>query len=163
MRMNKNSAGKKPFPWTCSKCRQKALVPAIVDYSVDVGHDGRRYHVKVDGLNTPKCKNCGLVSPDREAHEQVTLAFLHQAGLLTPEQIRANREALKLTQVQFAAALGIAEATVSRWENGVQIQQRSLDNLLRLFFGVPKARSLLIQGTLGEIDLVARPEALSIP
>lgn len=161
MHMNKNSAGKKPFPWTCSRCRKKSLYAAIVDYSVDVGHDGRMYRVKVDELNTPKCKNCGLVSPDREAHEQITLAFLRQAGLLTPEQIRANREALKLTQEQFAAALGIAEATVSRWENGVQIQQRSLDNLLRLFFGVPKARSLLIKGKLNTISLVTKTPAMA--
>ncbi len=120
------------------------------------------YHVKVEGLKTPKCKKCGLVSPDSEANEQITRAFLRLAKLLTPTQIRINREALDLTQEQLASALGIAEATVSRWENGVQIQQRSLDNLLRLFFGVPKARSLLIKGKLNTIVLVAKTPAMAL-
>jgi transcriptional regulator with XRE-family HTH domain len=56
-----------------------------------------------------------------------------------------------LTQKEFAAAIGVAEANVSRWENGVQIQQRSSDNLLRIFFGVPQVRNMLMNQQISEI------------
>ena len=37
---------------------------------------------------------------------------------MTPEEIRAQRGALKLTQDEFARALGVSSNTVSRWERG---------------------------------------------
>jgi hypothetical protein len=50
--------------------------------------------------------------------------------------------------------LRIASATVSRWETGAQIQQRALDLLMRLFFGLSEVRSALADEqtvrTLGE-------------
>jgi putative zinc finger/helix-turn-helix YgiT family protein len=141
--MNNSSTAKKPFPWKCSECKQKAVREAIVDYTTQMQHDGREYTVHVDGLKTPQCENCGLVHPDSDAMRAITLAFLRQANLLTPAQIREHRRKSKLTQVELAAALGVAEATLSRWETGAQIQQRSLDNLLRLFFGIARVRKIL--------------------
>lgn len=38
--------------------------------------------------------------------------------MITPEAIRHIRESLGLTQAQFAARLGVASWTVSRWERG---------------------------------------------
>jgi putative zinc finger/helix-turn-helix YgiT family protein len=149
--MNKNNAAKKPFPWKCPVCKEKAVREAIVNHLVEMEHDGRTYSVKVDGLKTPKCDKCGQICPDAEAYEQITLAFLNLAKLLTPQQIRQNRESLRLTQKEFASAVGVAEATVSRWENGVQIQQRSSDNLLRIFFGVPQVRQMLMDQQISEI------------
>jgi putative zinc finger/helix-turn-helix YgiT family protein len=63
--------------------------------------------------------------------------------LLSPEEIRRSREKLGLTQKQFAALLGVGEATVSRWETGAQIQQRAMDRFLRLCFASPAAVELL--------------------
>jgi putative zinc finger/helix-turn-helix YgiT family protein len=151
VRINMNNTAKKPFPWKCPVCKEKAVREAIVNHVVKVEHDGRTYSVKVDGLKTPRCDKCGEICPDAEAYEQITLAFLDLAKLLTPKQIRENRESLRLTQKEFAAAIGVAEATVSRWENGVQIQQRSSDNLLRIFFGVPHVRQMLMNQQISEI------------
>ena len=139
--MNKNSnAVTKPFPWKCSNCKAKAVREAIVTHEVDIEHDGCTYHVTIENLKTPQCTNCGLVHPDAKANEAITLAFLTQAQLLTPEQIRGEREKLGLTQKQLAACLRVVEATVSRWETGGQIQQRAMDLLLRGFFHVPEVR-----------------------
>ncbi len=80
------------------------------------------------------------------ANRRITDTFRDQLGLLKPAQIRSNRETLGLTQKQLAGLLGIAEATLSRWETGGQIQQRSLDKLLRLFFLLPEVRSALSAG-----------------
>lgn len=36
----------------------------------------------------------------------------------TPEQIRAKREELMLTQKELAKILGVGQVTIARWENG---------------------------------------------
>jgi len=48
-----------------------------------------------------------------------------------------------MQQKSLAAALGIAEATLSRWLNGGLIQSRAMDNLLRVYFGIPAVREVL--------------------
>lgn len=80
---------------------------------------------------------------DDEANQQISDAFRELAGLLTPGQIRQNREQLGKTQREVAASLGIAEATLSRWETGAQIQQRAMDRLMRLYFAFPTVQESL--------------------
>jgi putative zinc finger/helix-turn-helix YgiT family protein len=133
----------RPFPWKCGRCRQREIYPTEGEYITEIVHDGRSYTVTLPSLRTFRCRNCGEVVLDTEASEQITQAFRRQAGLLTPEEIRQNRKKLDLTQEELAERLGIAEATLSRWENGWQIQQRSLDKLMRLFFELPEARQFL--------------------
>ena len=144
----------KPFPWKCGHCRQRAVNPATVSYTTEVEHDGRAYTVTVPDLTVPRCDNYGEMVLDTAANERITDALREQLGLLKPGQIRAGREALGLTQEQFAAKLRIASATVSRWETEAQIQQRALDLLMRLFFGLAEVRSALADEqavrTLGE-------------
>jgi putative zinc finger/helix-turn-helix YgiT family protein len=133
----------RPFPWKCGRCRQREIYPIEEEYTTEIVHDGRSYTVTVPSLRTFRCRNCGEEVIDIEASRQISQAFRRQAGLLTPEEIRQNRKHLGLTQGELAERLSIAEATLSRWENGWQIQQRSLDKLLRLFFEVPEARRFL--------------------
>jgi len=80
---------------------------------------------------------------DDEANDQIMDALRRQVGLLTPQQIRRNRESLGLKQREIAAILGVGESTVSRWETGAQTQQRSLDKLMRLCFAFPDVRLAL--------------------
>src|SRR6266545_4999878 len=133
----------KPFPWKCGTCRERALAPAVIDYREEVEHDARAYTISIPGLRVLKCANCGALVLDDDANQQVSDALRREAGLLTPSQIRQNREALGLTQKQLANYLQVGESTLSRWETGGQIQQRSLDRFLRLFFRLPEARYLL--------------------
>lgn len=133
----------RPFPWKCGQCRQREVYPIEGAYSTEIVHDGRSYTVTLPSLRRFGCRNCGEVDLDEEASKQISQAFRRQAGLLTPEEIRQNRKMLGLTQEELAERLGVAEATLSRWENGWQIQQRSLDKLLRLFFALPEARQFL--------------------
>lgn len=44
--------------------------------------------------------------------------FNEKPAPLTPEQILTKRKGLKLSQVKFAAALGVSVKTVSAWEHG---------------------------------------------
>ncbi len=133
----------KPFPWKCGKCRERTVEPATVDYSTTIEHDGRAYEVSVPELPVARCQNCGEIVLDDDANRRISETFRAQLGLLTPARIRQSRERLGLTQQQLAKDLGVAEASLSRWETGAQIQQRALDRLLRLYFGCEQVRTVL--------------------
>ncbi len=133
----------KPYPWKCGNCGRRSVKPAMIPYSVDMEHDGRTYSVNIAELKAPRCEECGEVVLDDHANRQISDAFRQQIGLLTPQQIRENRERLGNTQKELAAVLGIAEATLSRWETGAQIQQRVMDRFLRLYFAIPSVREAL--------------------
>jgi putative zinc finger/helix-turn-helix YgiT family protein len=136
----------KPFPRKCPNCRQRAVSSDVVEYTTRIEHDGRAYDVSVPRLRVLKCAQCGEVNLPRESEEQVTDALRSAAGLLPPEEIRAGRLALGLTQKALAEQLDIAEATLCRWETGAQIQQRAFDKLLRAYFDVPELRTYLALG-----------------
>jgi hypothetical protein len=85
-----------PFPWPCSKCRQQTVVPAVLPYSIDVPYDGRTYAVELQDFRAPRCTNCGAIVLDDAANDQIVGALRRQLGLLSPEQIRKNRESLGL-------------------------------------------------------------------
>jgi len=67
--------------------------------------------------------------------------------------------ALLICSVEAAERLGIAEETLSRWINGLQIQTRAMDNWLRAFFGFPVVRGAFCGATqdpqLGTTDVSA--------
>jgi putative zinc finger/helix-turn-helix YgiT family protein len=135
----------RPFPWKCVRCGERTMMPEEADYTTEIVHDGRPYQVSVPALRTPRCQNpnCRAILLDTEANRRITQAFRRVADLLEPEEIRRRREELGLTQAALAERLEVGAATVSRWETGAQIQQRSLDKLLRLFFDLPEVRRAL--------------------
>src|SRR5271165_6246773 len=79
------------FAPRCSECRQKTMVIATVPYRVQVDHDGKKYDVQIPALSVPKCSNCGALSIDEVASEQIDEAFRREAKLLTPKEIREGR------------------------------------------------------------------------
>jgi putative zinc finger/helix-turn-helix YgiT family protein len=127
----------------CSQCGHKAVALATVDYHVQIDHDGRKYTLTVPSLRVPRCGDCGAVYLDEDANRAISAAFRAEAGLLPPEEIRAGRKRLALTQKELAARLQLADSTLSRWETGAQIQQRALDVLLRTYFAVEPARQFI--------------------
>jgi DNA-binding transcriptional regulator YiaG len=135
----------KPFPWKCGQCRERAVKEATLDqYTTELEHDGRKYAVSLTNFVVARCENCGAMTFGDGANRRLSEALRAAAGLLQPSEIRANREALGFTQKSLAGYLRIAEATLSRWETGAQIQQRSMDAFLRTFFEVPDARRFLL-------------------
>ena len=137
--------GEREFSKKCGnpKCRARAVALATVPYSVAIDHDGRKYEFTIPEFVVPQCAQCGTIVLDEEANREISAAFRQRAGLLAPEQIREARQALGLHQQQLADMLGIAVSTLSRWETGAQIQQRSLDKFLRLFFDMQEVRRAL--------------------
>ena len=134
----------KRVPRRCVHCRERAVAPTIVpSYSVETEHDGRKYSFSVPNLDILQCENCGAIVLDDSANERIEGAVREAIGLLSPSEIRRQREALGFNQQQLADCLRISMYTLSRWETGTQIQQRAMDALLRTFFEVPEARRFL--------------------
>jgi putative zinc finger/helix-turn-helix YgiT family protein len=134
----------KPYPWTCGACCTKNVRPVVAaNYKTQIEHDGRLYDITVEDLPVHQCHKCYDILLGEEASRRVSEAFREAAGLLAPEHIAAEREAMGLSQKELARALGVKEVTVRRWEDGTQIQQRAMDKLLRLFFHSPESREFL--------------------
>jgi len=86
-------------------------------------------NVPVERCDNPKCGE-ELSGPEaaRIRHEAICRAL----GLLTPDEIRAIREGLSLTQAEFARLTRLGEATICRWERGRLLQNPAMDRYLRL-------------------------------
>lgn len=134
------------FAPRCGECRQKTMAIASVPYSIQIQHDGKKFDVEIPALSVPKCQDpaCGAISIDDLASEQIDRAFRKKAQLLTPEEIREGRIRVGYAnQQKFAACFGVSPSTVSRWENGSQIQQSFHDGMLRAFFELVTFRRFL--------------------
>jgi putative zinc finger/helix-turn-helix YgiT family protein len=142
-RKQRSEADAKPFPWRCLKCRKRDVYPATISYTAEVSHDGRLYEVPVPALEVPRCRSCGELVFTNRVDEQITDALRARLRLLTPAQVREGRKTLGLLQQELAERLGVAEATISRWETGTLIQSRAMDNLLRAYFALPAMRAAL--------------------
>lgn len=133
----------RPFPWKCSRCGKRSVYRSAAPYSLEIEHDGRLHTVEVAELDAPRCRECGEIVMDDHTNHQVSDAFRKQLGLLSPEEIRRNREVLGLTPGELSEALGAAEATLRRWETGGEIPGSRDDRLLRIFFEFPSVRDRL--------------------
>jgi putative zinc finger/helix-turn-helix YgiT family protein len=133
----------KPFPWRCPECGKKEVRPVVIDRTSLVKHDGRMHAIEVRSLRVPQCAHCGELVFDNDADDQIGRALREHLGLLPAERIRHEREALGLSQRELAEHLGVAIETISRWENGVLTQTRSMDRYLRVYFGFPDVRAAL--------------------
>lgn len=135
---------RKAFPRRCPACLRKAVQPAVVAYEAEVKHDGRVHRVRVADLRIPRCEACGELVFGNEVDEQLSDALREQLRLLRPNDIRAARQDLSLTQAELAERIGVAPEAVSQWESGTVIQPRAMDNLMRVFFAFPEVQDALV-------------------
>ena len=136
-------SGERPFPRRCRHCGKKEVTLAKTNYAAEVRHDGRLHTFTIPDLELPVCQACGERVFTEKVDAQVNDALRTHLNLLTPAQIRDAIKRVGMSQKDLAKCLGIAEATLSRWLSETQIQSRSMDNLLRVFFGFPEVRVAL--------------------
>lgn len=116
---------------------------STTEYSAEVRHDGRLHVFTISDLEIPACRGCGEKVFTEKVDQQINSALRTHLQLLTPDQIHEAIQQLGFSQKEVSKRLGIAEATMSRWLNETQIQSRSMDNLLRMFFAFPQVRNAL--------------------
>lgn len=133
----------RPFPWPCSDCFTRTVVPTVIDYTAKVKHDGVIHELHLPAIEVPRCQTCGNLVCTTEVDERVNDALRSRLHLLTPAQIRANIAKLGLNQQELAEWLDVAPETVSRWMTGALIQSSRMNKRLRMFFAFPDARAML--------------------
>lgn len=106
--------------------------------------------VSVRGISHLQCPKCGegMLTRDeaREFRERAFDKYRSKHRLLAPDEIRAIREELGMSQKTLAKRLQLGEVTISRWESNSVIQTAALDLLLRLMRDVPEVRQYIQSG-----------------
>jgi len=133
----------RPFPWRCNVCATVAVELSTIRYDAEVRQDGRLHEFVVPSLEIPICKRCGEKVFTEDVDQQINMALRRHLRLLTPDEMRDAIQRIGMSQKELAENLGIAEETLSRWLNELQIQSRAMDNLLRVFFALPAVRTAL--------------------
>src|SRR5688572_8843763 len=110
----------------CDACGKRMMGRATRPYEEDVSHDGRPpVRVRIPDVSVIACLNpeCPTDRPEKSvilddaALEQITDETFRQLGLLTPREIREQREKLGLTQQALQEMLGLGGNALSRYEN----------------------------------------------
>ncbi len=132
-----------PFPWKCHHCYQQKVELTTLSYNAEVRYDGQLHKFNIPQLDIPVCQACGEKVFTEKVDAQFNIALRAHLKLLTPTQISESINRIGMTQADVANRLGVPEKTLSYWIDEVQIQPRAMDNLLRLFFGMPEVRTVL--------------------
>ena len=107
-----------------------------------VVRENRRYkecglpNVTLRGIEVRRCPRCGaedvVIPRIEELHGLLATALLRKPGRLVGPEIRFLRRFLGWSGEDFAAHIGVARETVSRWENGHDRMSPVAERLLRL-------------------------------
>lgn len=103
----------------CSACGKGKLIHRVIDHDVSGLLDMRK--VVVSNLPALVCSKCGEVNMYGGVLEQIALllaASIVSLPDLFPSEVRFLRKLIGDTQEEFARRLGVARATVNRWEKG---------------------------------------------
>ncbi|MDX2092983.1 MAG: helix-turn-helix domain-containing protein [Kofleriaceae bacterium] len=102
----------------CSACRKGWLKPKAV--TRDVGPLFDMIRVEVRGMPALVCGKCGEVSMIGSVLDEIGMMIAVEILQLTeiaPIEARYLRRLMGDTQDELAARLGVARATINRWEN----------------------------------------------
>lgn len=113
-----------PFPgWVPTRTTAKVPIP-----TADGGGIAEIIKVEVDAWRDPETNEVYL---DNDTTDQLDRVKARHLGILAPEELKALRQALELSQKELSALLQIGEKSWTRWETGRERPSRSMNVLLR--------------------------------
>jgi putative zinc finger/helix-turn-helix YgiT family protein len=115
----------------CPGCGSTNVGTSQEDFTFPYGIGKNEVELSVE-IPVRKCLDCGFSFRDSAADDVCHEAVCRHLGVMTPSQIKSLRNYYNLTQAQFSEITRLGEATLSRWERGVLIQNQAYDNYLRL-------------------------------
>jgi putative zinc finger/helix-turn-helix YgiT family protein len=127
----------------CPECATGHLSARLTTEEFDFNLGEETIKVRAENVPIQQCDSCGIVIRGPAAAKVQHEAICKAAGFFTPSEIRELRDRLGLSQEEFARLAGVGTATISRWERGRLLQNRSSDNLLFLIAERPENRQLL--------------------
>lgn len=127
----------------CTACGNRNLVRRKGTFHFEVRSRGanadvRKSYVDVKNAVWDECEVCGEQLLSRELDKTLENWQYAREGLLTPDDIRNIRLRHKLTQKRISEIIGVGEKSYTRWENGMSMQNKAMDNLIRIFDKSPK-------------------------
>lgn len=143
----------------CPECGEGQLhsFTQTEEFDFDLGDEIVK--VRADNVSVKKCDKCGEGMSGPEAAKVRHEAVCRAAGLLAPFEIKAIRDKFGWSQQYLATLTRYGVATVSRWERGRLLQNRSADMTLRAILDCPPFREYLelkVSGPRGDVE-PARP------
>ena len=116
---------------SCPQCEDNRVTTSIQDYKYvyGTGDSAVKLNVKIP---VHECFQCELQYTDWEADEIKHNALCQHFGVLNPNQIKQLREQYDMSRSAFAQLTGLGEASLNRWEKGINVQNLANDRFLRL-------------------------------
>ena len=142
----------------CINCGQGALVAHVTNHTTAYRTaDGAVRELVVPQLRVLRCDSCGEEYLDDDATREIEAAQRRALHRLMPEELKAWRKALNLTQTDLAALLGVGLKSIARWESGDYTMTAALSNYIRLLIANGENLDLLRTFSYSEpvIDLEA--------
>lgn len=135
----------------CPVCNEGFLEKVASDYSTFVKDGAREIRILVKNLQRDKCPKCNEEFLPQEALDRIEIEKYQKLELLTPAEIKTIREKLGFTQEEISDLLGVGKKSYFRWENGLSIQNKSIDKYIRLVSESPD-NVLLLKKLRGQDD-----------
>lgn len=128
--MMKNHQPSANGEFLCPECGRGQLreLTRTEEFDFDLGNEVVK--VRAERVPVKQCDNCGQVLKGPAAAAAQHEAICRTVGLLTPSEIKALRERFGWSQQYLADLTDFGIATVSRWERGRLLQNRSANKVL---------------------------------
>ena len=117
----------------CPICGASALVEKSGEFRFEPPANIPGGMIIIANSTWKECEVCQEVILPPELIERLEQQRYVRLGLLSPAEIHSIRTKAGLTQAEISKILGVGEKTYTRWENGKSLQNKSSDNLIRLF------------------------------
>jgi putative zinc finger/helix-turn-helix YgiT family protein len=115
----------------CASCGDMTMDDRHGDFSYEWPEEICRKPSVFRSADWRECRNCGAVLLSPPLVERIETKRYKISCLLTPEEVKAARTGLGLTQIEMARRLGVGDKSYTRWESGLSIQSRAIDTLIR--------------------------------
>jgi putative zinc finger/helix-turn-helix YgiT family protein len=115
----------------CPECAHGHLVPSTRDEEFDYDLGDETIKVLARAVPIERCDSCGIIASGPAAAKVRHEAVCRAAGLLTPSEIKAIRDRFGWSQQYLADLTAFGIATISRWERGRLLQNRSNNKVLQ--------------------------------
>jgi putative zinc finger/helix-turn-helix YgiT family protein len=115
----------------CSMCGRRNVCTRIEREQFTYGEGSEAIELTAE-VPVRHCSDCGFEFTDEVSEDKRHEAVCRHLGVLTPTEVVDIRKRYDLSRSEFARIARVGDASLARWENGLVIQNASIDQLLYL-------------------------------
>lgn len=120
-------------PRDCPSCGAQSVSSRIEDRHFPYGTGLAQVDLTAR-VAVHSCKSCAFEFLDDSAEDARHEAVCRHVGVMTPAEVISIRKTHGYSRADFARLTQLGEASLSRWENGVLIQNSANDQFLYLLW-----------------------------